>query len=73
MINAVYRGAQVICLARNAYRSKLAKRPGAKNVLNPENDDVVANIKDLTGGQGASKSVETSCQARYMDLLMQAA
>ncbi len=72
VINAVYRGARVICLARNSYRSQLAQHLGAETVLNPEQDDVVTAIRDLTGGLSASKSVETSGQSHYMDLLMQA-
>ena len=72
VINAVYRGARVIGLARNSYRSQLAQQLGAEAVLNPEKDDVVAEVRALTGGMGASKSVETSGQSRYMDLLMEA-
>ena len=72
VINAVYRGARVIGLARNSYRSQLARQLGAEAVLNPEKDDVVAEVRALTGGMGASKSVETSGQSRYMDLLMEA-
>ncbi len=72
VINAVYRGARAIGLARNGYRSRLALELGAEAVLNPEEDDVVTEVRALTGGLGASKSVETSGQPRYMDILMEA-
>ena len=72
MINAVYRGARVIGVARNSFRSQLAQDLGAEIVLDPDKDDVVAEVLERTGGLGASKSVETSGQSRYMDLLMQA-
>ena len=72
VINAVYRGARVIGLARNAYRRQLALDLGADVVLNPDDGDLVAQIKALTDGHGASASVETSGQPRYMDILMQA-
>ena len=72
VINAVYRGARVIGVARNKYRTQLAQDLGAETVLDPDKDDVVAAVHNLTGGLGASKSVETSGQSRYMDLLMQA-
>ena len=72
IINAVYRGARVIGVARNSYRSQLAKDLGAEVVLDPEKDDVVAEVQERTGGLGASKSVETSGQSLYMDVLMAA-
>lgn len=70
VINAVYRGARVICVARNKYRSDLALQLGAEVVLNPEAGDVAARIKELTDGIGASCSAETTGQTSYMDILM---
>ena len=72
VINAVYRGARVICVARNPYRSKLALELGAECVINPESGDALAQIHDLTDGEGAAKSVETSGQLHYLNLLMAA-
>ena len=72
VINAVYRGARVIGVARNSYRSQLAKDLGAEVVLDPEKDDVVAEVQERTGGLGASRSVETSGQSLYMDVLLAA-
>ena len=72
VINAVYRGARVICVARNQYRSKLALDLGAEAVLNPRDGDVVERVREMTDGLGASKSVETSGQTSYMDILMSA-
>ena len=59
-------------VARNGYRSQLAQELGAETVLNPEEDDVVGEVLERTGGLGASKSVETSGQSRYMDILLRA-
>ena len=72
VINAVYRGARVIGLARNDYRSRLALELGAEAVVSPESGDAAAQVREMTGGLGASKSVETSGQPFYMDLLMEA-
>lgn len=72
VINAVYRGARVICLARNSYRSKLALALGAEAVISPETPDVLAQIHALSDGEGAAASVETSGQIHYMELLMEA-
>jgi L-iditol 2-dehydrogenase len=72
VVNAVYRGARVIGLARNPYRSKLALALGAEAVLNPEDDDILHQIHALTDGEGPSASIETSGQTSYMGLLMNA-
>jgi L-iditol 2-dehydrogenase len=71
LVCARYRGARVISLGRNAYRTALATRLGAAAVLNPESEDVQQRILDLTDGAGASKSVETTGFPLYMDVLMQ--
>ena len=71
VITAMYRGARVIALGRNAYRTQLALELGAEAVLNPEDPDVGKKILDMTDGEGASKSVETTGFDMYMDVLME--
>lgn len=72
VINALYRGARVFCLARNSYRTKIALDIGAEMVISPEDNEVVKKIKDFTDGLGVSKSIETTGQFHYMDLVFEA-
>jgi L-iditol 2-dehydrogenase len=71
IINATYRGARVISLGRNAYRTDLALKLGAEAVLDPEDADTPKKIHEMTGGEGASKAVETTGFPMYMDVVMQ--
>ncbi len=70
VICATYRGARVICLGRNPYRTKLALKLGAEAVLDPQDKNIKQQIFDLTDGEGASKSVETTGYHLYMDVVM---
>lgn len=72
VINARYRGARVLCLARNQYRASIALSLGAEEVLNPEDASTPDRLKDLTDGYGPTKSVETTGQSMYMRLLVDA-
>lgn len=58
IINGVFRGARVICVSKNEYRSKLAMELGASEIVNPEDPDAVDQIKELTGGLGVDASIE---------------
>jgi len=73
VIAATYRGARVISLGRNQYRTGLALKLGAEAVLDPEDADTPQRILDLTDGEGASKSVETTGFHLYMDIVMKSA
>ena len=53
-------GARVIALDVSAERRRLAKNFGADKVIDPLNNDVVSAIKELTGGEGAHKSLDCS-------------
>jgi len=53
-------GAKVIAVDISLERRQLALDKGAYAALDPANDDVVAVVKDLTKGEGAHKSIETS-------------
>lgn len=70
VICATYRGARVISLGRNPYRTDLALKLGAEAVLDPTAAYVHQQILDLTDGVGASKSVETTGFPLYMDVVM---
>ncbi|MDX1699672.1 MAG: alcohol dehydrogenase catalytic domain-containing protein, partial [Melioribacteraceae bacterium] len=52
IINGIFRGARVICVSRNDYRSNLAVELGASNIIDPDDPDAVVKIKELTGGLG---------------------
>ena len=51
---------QVIVIQRKSIRQEYALRSGADVVLDPGKDDVVAEIKKLTGGVGADVAFETT-------------
>ena len=53
-------GARVIALDISEERLKMAKDFGADDVVNPGSNDPVAAIRDLTGGEGAHKSMDCS-------------
>ena len=53
-------GARVIALDVSAERRRLAKKFGADKVIDPLNNDVLSVIKELTGGEGAHKSLDCS-------------
>jgi L-iditol 2-dehydrogenase len=52
IVCATYRGARVIALGRNQYRTKLALKLGAEAVLDPTDKDTIGKIKgsDRRGG-----------------------
>lgn len=53
-------GARVIALDISAERRQLAEDFGADVVIDPLNNDVVSAVRDLTGGEGAHKSLDCS-------------
>jgi L-iditol 2-dehydrogenase len=60
VVNAVFRGARVLGIESNPYRSALAKKLGAETVLNPAEGDTVERLRALTKGKGVDKAVECS-------------
>ena len=72
VINAVYRGAHVIAVESHPYRAALAKKLGAAEVVNPEDEDVLNQILDLTDGRGVDKGVECSAAPAAVQLLIDA-
>lgn len=57
---AVAMGARVIAVDISESRRELASAFGADVVVNPETDDPVAAIRDLTHGEGAHKTLDCS-------------
>jgi L-iditol 2-dehydrogenase len=72
IINCISRGARVIGVARNQFRANLALELGAEVILNPDNTDCVEQIRKLTDGHGAGKSIDCSGGAGYQRLCIDA-
>ena len=60
VINARYRGARVIGVEANAWRARLACRLGAETVVDPRDEDALAQIRALTQGRGVDKVIDCS-------------
>jgi threonine dehydrogenase-like Zn-dependent dehydrogenase len=60
VVNAKYRGARVIAVESIPWRQNKAKELGADVVLNPMDEDIRQQIKELTGGRGPDKSLDCS-------------
>jgi len=73
VINAVYRGARVIAVESHPYRARLAKELGAMTVLDPNDPDALAKIRDLTNGVGVDKAIDCSGATSARRLLIDAA
>jgi L-iditol 2-dehydrogenase len=72
VVNAVTRGARVIGLESHPWRANLARQLGASTVIDPSDADVIAQIRDLTEGRGADKSLEASSAETAPSLLLHA-
>lgn len=66
IINAKFRGATVVALGRNQARMALAKKIGADYVINPDDDDWLEQIHQLTGDRkGVDYAAECSGHSYY--------
>lgn len=72
VINARQRGAQVIGVDSNPYRAELARRLGARAIIDPRQEQAAQQVRDLTGGRGADKALETSGTAVSKPFLLDA-
>jgi len=72
VINGVFRGARVIAVVRNPYRADLAKQLGAEAVVNPNDEDALQQILDLTGGVGVDKAIDCAGAASAQRLMIDA-
>jgi L-iditol 2-dehydrogenase len=70
--NSVYRGAKVIGVEPNPYRARLALELGAHAVVNPDDPDALKQIKSLTNGLGADKTVECTAVPQAQKLAIEA-
>ena len=60
VINAKHLGARVIAVESHPYRVAKAKELGADEVVNPQDEDALKQILDLTDGIGVDKAVDCS-------------
>ena len=72
VVNARFRGARVIALEAHPWRAQLARSLGVEAVIDPEAEGALDQIKALTGGRGADKSVEASSAEQAPAFLVQA-
>lgn len=73
IINASYRGARVIGVESHPYRAELAKKLGAEVVLDPSDEDILEQIRELTNGLGIDKAVDCSGASAAHRLMVDAA
>lgn len=67
MASQLYRCASVIAIDVSDEKLMLARSFGATHVIDAKTCDPVAEIKNLTGGQGADYAVEASGQVRVIE------
>jgi L-iditol 2-dehydrogenase len=72
VVNAKFRGAQVIALEPLPWRQAKARDLGADHVLDPQDDDVLGRIMSLTGGEGARCTVDCAGTTSAQRLLLKA-
>ncbi|MCH8291501.1 zinc-binding dehydrogenase [Candidatus Poribacteria bacterium] len=70
--NGHYRGARVIGVESHPYRANLAKELGADVVLDPNDEDVLEQIMDLTNGVGVDKAMDCSGASQAHRLMVDA-
>jgi threonine dehydrogenase-like Zn-dependent dehydrogenase len=58
VVNACFRGSQVIVAETVPYRMERARELGAAHVIDPKAPDGLAQIKELTGGCGADCALD---------------
>lgn len=60
---------KIIAVQRKSVRQEYAKNTGADIVLDPNTDDVVAKVRELTDGKGADVAFETTSSEQCFHLL----
>ena len=60
VVNAKYRGARTIVVESIPFRVERAKEMGADAVLDPRDEDALAQVRDLTGGRGVDCALDCS-------------
>lgn len=72
VINANYRGARIIGVESIPYRANLAKELGAEVVFEPNDEDILQKIRELTDGVGVDKAVDCSGASQAHRLMVDA-
>ncbi len=72
VINASHRGARIIAVESIPYRASLAKELGAEVALDPNDEDVLQQVLELTGGVGVDKAVDCSASPQAQRLCIDA-
>ena len=68
--NALYRNATVVVLGRHEYRMDLVRRMGVHAVIDPDEEDWLDQLHELTGDRrGADVAFECSGAPYYLDRL----
>lgn len=71
--SALYRGAKVIALMRNAYRKTILEEMGVEHFVNPEDEDWEDQVRSLTyRKQGVDHAVDCSGVPFYQEKLLTA-
>lgn len=73
IINASYRGARVFGVESHPYRAELARKLGAEVVFDPNDEDILDQIRDLTNEIGIDKAVDCSGASGAHRLMVDAA
>ena len=73
VINGVYRGARVLAVESHPYRVKLAQELGAEKVFDPRDPDVLAQVREYTGGKGTDAGIDCSGVEAAQQLMIAAA
>jgi len=58
VINGVARGARVIGMESNPFRTRLARELGAEAIFDPRDPEALRQIRDFCGGKGADKAID---------------
>lgn len=72
VVNATYLGARVIGVESHPYRANLAKELGAEVVLDPNDENILEQIRELTDGIGVDKAVDCSGASQAHRLMVDA-
>ena len=72
VINATYLGARAIGVESHPYRANLAKELGAEAVLDPNDENILDQIKELTNGIGVDAAVDCSGASQAHRLMVDA-
>ena len=72
IVNAKFRGARVIVVESIEYRVERARELGADAVVDPDSDDALDQIRQLTGGRGVDKALDCSGVVAAQRLCMDA-